>query len=271
MILECQQEGSWGIDRKWDLWSVSKSVLHAVVGVSVGLYGLNLDEPYQGLRARDLLEFRSGLQWRESYEWNPLRSSIIEALFDPTRDRSLPDFVLGHGQGTAKKARYSSGDSILLAEWLRSKGVTSSRIERDIFPRLGLSELELETDSRGLWMASSFTYGTINTLKNFGELYLGKGRQVGKGLDPAWVDALWEQQFHSEPGWALLPHWWSFKGRSSGHAQDWLVASGHWGQAVFLSRSQDLLIVRFGNDRFRRFDWDVFLDELAQVTRTHDR
>jgi hypothetical protein len=271
-VLQCQRPQGWGVSKKWDLWSVSKSLLHAVVGWAVKEEGLSLEERYGSVRVQDLLEFRSGIQWKESYEWNPFRSSIIRALFDPARNLTLEDFVLSHGLGE-QKARYSSGDSMLLAYWLNSRGITAARIQSEVFPKLGLEGLVVETDSNGVWVASSFTYGTFQHLRQLGELY--RIRQLGElyrnpssaVLPENWSSRLWEAQALAKPGWSLLPHWWSFKPQSSNLPSDWLVASGHWGQALFLSRSEPWVVARLGQDRFSRFDWSEFLEALVASRR----
>ena len=112
-------------------WSISKSVLAAVLGVAYGEGRFKLDDPalkfYPALEKHPantlghLLNWASGLDWQEDYEYAPLKSSVVAMLY--TRGhRDMAAFTAAHDSYAAAGLafRYSSGDSNLLAAALKS-------------------------------------------------------------------------------------------------------------------------------------------------------
>ncbi|WP_337588077.1 serine hydrolase, partial [Pseudomonas aeruginosa] len=77
-------------------WSVSKSLLATLLGVAEGEGRFQLDDPvaryyppfarHPEVTLRHLLNWSSGLDWQEDYEFAPLKSSVVAMLYTRGRD-----------------------------------------------------------------------------------------------------------------------------------------------------------------------------------------
>ncbi len=77
-------------------WSVSKSLLATLLSVAEGEGRFQLDDPvaryyppfarHPEVTLRHLLNWSSGLDWREDYEFAPLKSSVVAMLYTRGRD-----------------------------------------------------------------------------------------------------------------------------------------------------------------------------------------
>ena len=257
-------------------WSVTKGVVDALYGVAVQEGLLSIDDPVAAHSAvlaadgRDAITFRhllgmtSGLDFREAYEWAPLRSSVIAMLY--TRGRGdMARFAAGHEMAhpPGSAFAYASGDSVLLMAALRD--VVGEERYADwpwtaLFDVIGM-DATLERDAAGTFVGSSYLYASPRDLAKLGFLYLEDGRwQDRQLLPPGWA------QQAGEPGPAPFygRHWWTNRGDAGDRPwpdapADTIAASGHWGQKMFVIPSRDLVIVRTGDDRDRSFDTDTFL------------
>ncbi|MBF3305856.1 beta-lactamase family protein, partial [Pseudomonas aeruginosa] len=107
-------------------WSVSKSLLATLLGVAEGEGRFQLDDPvaryyppfarHPEVTLRHLLNWSSGLDWQEDYEFAPLKSSVVAMLYTRGRD-DMAGFVAETPQARppGRRFRYSSGDSNVLA------------------------------------------------------------------------------------------------------------------------------------------------------------
>lgn len=261
-------------------WSVTKSVTSALMGVAVHKGALTLDTPLcDHLRAeraencvltpRHLIEFASGLEWRETYENQSYQvSSVIAMLFGEGR-RDLVRFITGHARAAAPGTRYkySTGDSALLASVVRAAMLPrfGEGYAWDLlFDRIGMRSATQERDVAGNPLGGSHFYATPRDLARFGFLYLNDGCWAGERLLPeGWVrdSTVPSAGFraggdHSSEanGW----QWWlnrpvPHRGIASppwpSAPEDAYAAKGHWGQYVVVIPSLDLVIVRTGDDR----------------------
>jgi CubicO group peptidase (beta-lactamase class C family) len=112
-------------------WSISKSILAAVLGVAFGEGRFRLEQPvatfyppfnaHPDIKLQDLLHWASGLDWQEDYEYAPLNSSVVAMLYTRGRGdmaRYTADHRVASAPGTSY--RYSSGDSTVLAAALKT-------------------------------------------------------------------------------------------------------------------------------------------------------
>ena len=107
-------------------WSVSKSLLATLLGVAEGEGRFQLDDPvaryyppfarHPEVTLRHLLNWSSGLDWQEDYEFAPLKSSVVAMLYTRGRD-DMAGFVAETppARPPGRRFRYSSGDSNVLA------------------------------------------------------------------------------------------------------------------------------------------------------------
>ncbi len=273
-------------------WSVSKSFTSALVGVAVGRGALSLEdsicehvkvkrEENCAIRVRHLLEFASGLDWREEYEngGGYQSSSVLAMLYGEGR-RDMVSFITSHERQEAPGTswRYSSGDTTLLAGVLDA--ALKPSLGRDwawslLFDVLGMKSATWERDGKGVLVGSSYLHATPRDLARLGFLYLNDGCWAGQRVLPeGWVasstrvsKAIHLKTYEWGPGDVQGWHWWL--NRPLPGVQEELpwpsvpegayAARGHWGQSITVIPSKDLVVVRTADDRDGSFSLDTFL------------
>jgi len=254
-------------------WSISKSLMATVLGVAYGEGLFSLQDPavkfypalenHPAITLADLLHWASGLDWQEDYEYAPLKSSVVAMLYTLGHG-NMAAFTAGHDEYAApgQAFRYSSGDSNLLSAAL--KNIVGPRRYPDypwtaLFEPLGIRHAVWETDATGTFVASSYAYLTARDLARIGLLMARDGRWGDRQLLPKdWV------AFNRKPFAGYRAHqdtavpggqWWLNRA-VDGAAQPWpdapadtFAALGHWGQALYVIPSENLVIVRYADDR----------------------
>jgi CubicO group peptidase (beta-lactamase class C family) len=270
-------------------WSIAKSLLATVMGVAYGEGRFRLDAPvaeyyppfvaHPQVKVGHLLNWASGLDWQEDYEYAPLKSSVVAMLY--THGRSdMAAFTAAHSADAKPGARfrYSSGDSNVLAAAL--KNMVGAEAYADypwtaLFDPLGITSAVWERDAAGTFVGSSYAYMSARDLARVGLLMQRDGRWGEQQLLPkAWVEfnrtpfANFQPQA-DQPN-KLVPggQWW-LNAAVAGARQPWpdaplnmLVAPGHWGQGVYVLPDEKLVIVRYADDRDGSFDRNHFLKQV---------
>lgn len=254
-------------------WSVSKSVLATLLGVAQGQGRFQLQDPavrfYPPMQAHpevtlaDLLHWASGLDWQEDYEYAPLKSSVVAMLYTRGR-RDMAAYTAARPAAQAPGTRflYSSGDSNVLAAALR--GMVGEQAYADypwraLFEPLGITSATWERDGSGTYVGSSYLYLTARDLARIGLLMQRDGHWGDRQLlPPSWVafNTTSFAQAKAMPGEANPGgHWWLNRPLAGGQAP-WpdapnttYAALGHWGQALYVLPAQQLVIVRYADDR----------------------
>lgn len=272
-------------------WSISKSLMATVLGVAYGEGLFELDdsaakfypslEKHPAISLGHLLNWASGLDWQEDYEYAPLKSSVVAMLY--TRGRGdMAAFTAEHDTYAApgQAFRYSSGDSNLLAAALKTM-VGPQRYPdypwTALFEPLGIRHAVWEADASGTFVASSYAYLTARDLARVGLLMARDGRWHDRQLLPRdWVAfnlkpfaGYKAHQDEAVPG----AHWWL--NRPLGGATspwpdaptDTFAALGHWGQALYVIPSEKLVIVRYGDDRDGSYKHNELLKRVLQAVR----
>lgn len=244
-------------------WSVSKSVLHAAVGILVGESLVDPAAPAPvvawsapgdrrgAITVEDLLTMRDGLDWVEDYDLAAERSDVITMLFGGTGAKGVDDmagFAAARPLATVPGTRfgYSSGTSNVLS------GVVASVVGRhqayldwlgrSLLEPLGMSSAGPGLDRSGVWAASSYLHASARDWLRFGELYLRDGVWEDRRLLPAgWVDHGRCPRSPDGPGTWFGAHWWT-----DGGPLGTFWASGFEGQTVTVCPALDLVVVRFG-------------------------
>lgn len=279
-------------------WSVSKSILQTMVGISVKNGLIKLDDPgyyhyeplagsesHKKITIRHLLNMSSGLSAEEGYESGPLKSSVIAMLY--TRGRKdmgkfCSELSVRSEPGT--HVYYSSCDTNILSALLKkiySKEDYDNLPYKKIFEPLGIKTATFEQDGSGTFVGSSYLYMTARDLAKIGYLYLNDGIWNGERLLPeGWVTFTRTPA----PGYKTTPysddlaednytaHWYANTGvPERGIHEPWpdapkdtYAASGHWGQMLFVIPSLDLVIVRYGDDREKAFIKNEFLKLIKE-------
>ena len=250
-------------------WSMTKSVINALVGVLVkeGKISMNdpaaipqwrgSSDPRRKITWDQLLRMTSGLQFRENYR-NPL-ADVIYMLF------GVPDaaaYAAAKPLESEPGARwsYSSGTTNIIAYAIRQTLGESSYLEfprRALFDRLGMTSAVMETDAAGTFVGSSFMYATARDWARFGLLYLRDGVGSGRRILPeGWV-AYTRTPAPNAPDQQYGAHFWlqiskGYRCGSDGRSlpADAFHAIGHKGQFVTIIPSRELVLVRLGATRY---------------------
>ncbi|MBW2311919.1 MAG: serine hydrolase [Deltaproteobacteria bacterium] len=250
-------------------WSMTKSVINALVGILVGQGELDLDAPapvpeWQGpddprrkITLDQLLRMESGLAFIEEYEEN-IDSDCNNMLFN-TPDTAGFAAAMPLEAEPGSRWSYSSGSANILARIVRGASGTSRAAQFDfprraLFERIGMSSAIIEPDPSGTFVVSSFMYATARDWARFGLLYLNDGVWMGERILPdGWVTYSTTPTPHAPPAEAYGALFWLNAGNATRWIpelpEDMFSASGHEGQYVMVIPSRDVVVVRLGLTR----------------------
>jgi len=255
---------SVGIDTPLLGFSMTKSVVNALVGILVERGRLSVAEP------------APIAEWRN--DTNPRRDITIEHLMRMTSGLALDEDKLGfdassqmvylHNDMAAYAARatvlappatrfaYSSPSVQLLARIIRdSVGGPEQTLEfawRELFNPLGMRNVTLEFDATGTLQGSSYMFASARDWARFGLLYLYDGVVGGRRILPnGWVEFSARATLNTDYGagfWTNRSHNQQAVNRVSwGMPRDAFFALGKLGQIIVVLPSQQLVIVRLGD------------------------
>ncbi|WP_425313055.1 serine hydrolase domain-containing protein [Pseudomonas putida] len=267
-------------------WSISKSVLATVLGVARREGRFALDAPvaryyppmqaHPKVRIEDMLHWASGLAWQEDYEYAPLKSSVVAMLYTRGRgDMAAYTSARPAAVEPGERFLYSSGDSNVLAAALRGMVGTQEYADypwQALFIPLGIESAVWERDASGTLVGSSYLYLSARDLARIGLLMLRDGRWQSQQLLPRdWVafNRRLFSQARAEPGEANPGgHWW-LNQPIPGSGRPWpdapvdtFAALGHWGQALYVVPEEQLVIVRYADDRDGQFQHNELLKRV---------
>ena len=253
-------------------WSMTKTMLNALVGILVKEGRLVIDrpvpvpewqdvgDPRQAITLDQMLRMSSGLEFDES-AWNPV--SDVTVMLLGSRDAGLyaAQKHLGAAPGTVWQ--YSSGTTNIISRAIRAVINDDARYadfpRRALFDRLGMSSAVIETDPSGAFIGSSFGYASARDWARLGMLYVNDGVWDGQRILPeGWV-AYTRTPAPADPLKRYGAHvWLKVADEYSGDAElpaDTFHATGHAGQFVTMIPSAHLVVVRLGLTRYPNA-WD---------------
>jgi CubicO group peptidase (beta-lactamase class C family) len=266
-------------------WSMTKSVLNALVGILVGERRLSLNDralvpewqppdPRAGITLEDLLRMRSGLKFSEVY--SDFSSDVIEMLFNrPDAAAYAAAQPLAVASGSLWS--YASGTTNILSAIVRRVVGDADYLEwprRVLFEPLGMTSAILEPDASGTFVASSFMLATARDWARFGQLFAQDGVWNGTRILPeGWVafsTTPTPQSLHGNYG----AHWWLAVPADMGGGTpssrripaDAFFAIGHEAQLLTVIPSLRLVIVRLGlSIHIEAWNHPAFLAELIEA------
>ena len=247
-------------------WSVTKSVLSALVGILVGEKRLSLEDhallpewqssndERAAITLEDLLRMRSGLAFSEIYS-DP-RADVAQMLYARS---DMAGFAASKPVTSPPGTvwQYSSGTTNIISRILRH---TIGEREYHAFPRralfgpLAMSSAVMEPDAAGTFVGSSYMFATARDWARFGQLYLQDGVWDGRRILPeGWVRFSATPTPQSPDG-CYGAHWWlklpkDFGGETEAASRiprDAFFALGHEGQTITVIPSRRLVVVRLG-------------------------
>lgn len=252
-------------DTRLQSWSMSKSFLHAALGLLVDDGKLNPDAPapvpeWQGngderkpITIRQLAQMVDGLDFHEDY--GDTDAEVMQMLFGAGRGdvgKLAAATKLGHAPGAVWS--YSSGSANILARIVRDtlggREATRAYLDERLFKPTGMTSATPEFDASGTWIASSYVHATARDFARFGLLYLKHGFWDGRQvLSSAWTDSAAQGAPAAKGRYGML-FWRNGKDSESGKCAisdklpcDMYFARGFGGQLIAIAPSHDAVIV----------------------------
>lgn len=269
IVAERYSEGI-GKDTRLQSWSMSKSFLHAALGMAVVDGKLNLQapapvpewkdpsDPRHAITLRQLAQMTSGLAFTENYG-DPF-GEAMQMLF------GAGSGDVGHAAASQAAVHppgtfwfYSSSSANIVSRALRD-ALGGREAYRDflrtrLFTPLGIKSAVPEFDASGTWIGSSYVHATARDFARFGLLYLRGGTWEGRQiLSRDWVDfartpTLASKGLYGEFFWLNAPD--PDTGAPAIAAElptDVFMARGFGGQFITIVPSRDAIIVMLNAD-----------------------
>lgn len=261
-------------------WSLSKSVMNAMIGALAAQGRLRVDDPVPVASWRNagdgrhavtydhLLRMSSGLRFDENYA-SPF-SDVSRMLFGVADAGAYAESrALASTPGSVWS--YSSGSTMVLAHVLAtladSPAAYREMPRRLVFGPLGMQSAVMETDARGTFEATSSVYATAADWARFGWLYANDGLWNGRRILPmGWV-AYSSSPARSDPSGRYAAHFWRYtvedrdrvEAAGASLPQGAFYAEGFGGQRITISPSGQTVVVRLGAGTERNaFDNTMF-------------
>jgi len=266
-----------GFDKDTEIlgWSMSKSVVNALIGILVKDGKMSLEQDHlfshwtderSTITLNDMLQMQSGLDFEENYA---TKSDATEMLFmseNVVEVASRPTLEVEPGT----KWYYSSGTTNALMGLVRNQFDNQQEYlkfpHERLFHKIGMHSMVLEVDESGNYIGSSFGYATPRDWAKFGLLYLNEGNWYGEQIvDTSWVEFSREPAEHGEGLYG--GHFW----HNHNHVKfkdvptDLFYCSGFQGQYVYILPSNDLVVVRMGLNEGEGYDANGFLKGVIEA------
>lgn len=257
-------------------WSMMKSVNAALVGLLAKDGHWNLDEPApvkswsgderKNITMRHLLNMTSGLDWEEDYSKVSTATSMLYA--SSNMGLYAQDRPLAHTPGS--HWYYSSGTSNILA-WLVADAFPDREsywnyAYQRLFGPLGMEHFLVETDAAGVFVGSSYAYGSARDWAKFAQLFMNEGYWQGEQLlDSSWV-RFCKRTVDASNGFYGGQFWTNGNGRFKSYSTSDYWLDGFQGQQVLIHPEHELIVVRIGvMYDVKNFDFDQWIGRIIKA------
>jgi len=240
-------------------WSMTKSITGAMTGILVEEGKLDISAPAdvpewanderRNITPEEILHMSSGLDWFENYF--TISDATVMLMQSDDMYASVIKCPAKYEPGTFWN--YSSGDANLLSGLIRTaigsvEEYHSFPYEKLLHP-IGMTHTLMETDASGLFVASSYCYGTTRDWARFGLLFLNNGIMNGDTiLQPSWVEFCRTAAPASDGNYAGT--FWLIEPNPLQNLkdvpEDVYFADGFQGQRIYIIPSKKLVVVRMG-------------------------
>ncbi|MFQ6037513.1 MAG: serine hydrolase domain-containing protein, partial [Candidatus Aminicenantales bacterium] len=262
-------------------WSMTKSVINALVGILVGQGKIALqapapvpewqdpDDPRHAITVDHLLRMSSGLRFIEEYEENPTSDVDIMLFTKPDTAAFAASFPLEAEPDT--RWHYSSGTSNILSRIIRQCFPDDTAYwafpRKALFNRIGMRTAVFETDASGTFVGASFLYASARDWARFGLLYLNEGVWEGERILPeGWVEYTTTPTPTNTRG-SYGAHFWLNRGNRDNPEdrpfprlpRDLFSCEGYQGQFVMILPSRNLVVVRLGMTTHGGWNMEEFM------------
>ncbi len=262
---------------KFHGWSMTKSITGTLAGILADKGMLDIDKPVgieewadddrKNITLKNVIQMSTGLDWFENYF--TISDATVMLMQSDDMLASITGTELAHEPGSVWN--YSSGDANLLSGIIRNAidndDVYHALAYKKLFHRIGMLNTVVETDASGLFVASSYSYGSTRDWARFGLLFLNNGVFAGDTiLSQEWVDFMktpasasngtyagtfWIEEPTAENALVDIP-------------ADIFFADGFLGQRVYIIPSKKLVVVRMGYS-MSNFSMNDFLREVIST------
>lgn len=258
-------------------WSMTKSITGAWAGILADQGKLNPNAPAgfpewqnddrKNISVKNIIQMSSGLDWFENYF--TISDATIMLMQSDNMLASVLDNKLAYPPGT--HWNYSSGDANLLSGIIRNRMNDDNAYHKNLYTKLlypaGMLHTRVETDATGLFVASSYSYGTTRDWARFGMLFLNNGVMAGDTiLSKKWVDFMKTPAEASNGNYAGT--FWLREANPlnalNDVPNDVFFADGFLGQRVYIIPSKKLVVVRMGYG-MSNFNMNNFLSEVIKT------
>jgi hypothetical protein len=239
-------------------WSVTKSVINALVGILVRQGRLSVQQsapvaewsdagdPRHSISIDQLLRMTSGLDIDETL--SPFDAVSRMLFLEPDMAAFAARAPLRTTPGT--RWNYTSANTLILSRIIRETvekhGTAVLEFAwRELFEPLGMTTVTLELDETGTPVGSTYMFASARDWARFGMLYVNDGVVGGRRILPeGWVRYSSSPSLDSGYGAGF----WIGISRNKDRRlpADSIAASGHLGQEVMVLPSERLVVARFG-------------------------
>jgi CubicO group peptidase (beta-lactamase class C family) len=269
-------------------WSMTKSVVNALVGILVKQGKLAVDRPapvaeWSGpgdlrkeITLDHLLHMSSGLEFDERS--GPFLSDVNMMLL---RNGDTAAYAVAKPlrQAPGTYWKYSSGTTNIVSRIIR-ECVGGGDAEYHAFPRkalfekVGMTSAVMEVDASGTFIGSSFMYATARDWARFGMLYLHDGVWKGERILPEGWAAYSAKPAPAAPKGVYGAHFWTNGPTGVPDRErpfprlpvDTFYASGYEGQYIVIIPSRGLVVVRLGLTKDRNaWNMEVFVSDILDA------
>ncbi len=271
-----------GFDKNSKLlaWSMTKSIINAMVGILVKQGKLKLEEaaPIEAWKAddrknitlADLMHMSSGLNWEENYG---APSGATNMLFKK-KDMGVYAAESKLESKPGEVFKYSSGTTNIISRIVRDKVGDENYYQfpyKELFNKIGMRSIVLEPDAGGTFVGSSYSFATARDFARFGLLFHNDGVWNGERILPeGWVRFSVTPATGAKQG-QYGAQWWTNVGEKNNPSSrpypdipaDGYSAEGHEGQYIFVVPSKKLVVVRLGLSPVD-FDMNKLVSEVIQ-------
>ena len=250
-------------------WSMTKSITATLFGIlekqnKIDLNSTHLFPEWENderanITLNALLQMNSGLEWDENYDEI---SDVTKMLF---LEKDMSQMQLNKPlQFTINEHwNYSSGTTNLLSRYLREQFKTHEDYlnfpVKQLYDKLGMSSMMIETDLSGNYVGSSYAWATTRDWGKLGLLYLHNGKWNDEQIiNESWVDYVRTPCANSDKIYGA--HFWLNAGGILPDApRDMYSMQGYQGQKVYIIPSKEMVVVRMGLTEEPDFDFNKML------------
>lgn len=257
-------------------FSMAKSFTSFLIGCAIeDKYINSIDDPvtiyipelkengFEDVTIENLLQMTSGLDFNESYI-NPFGHA---ATFYYGRNLEKSSLKLKLKNKPNELTEYVSGNTqllgLILDRVLKEKSI-SQYLEEKLWKQVGMeysASWSIDKKKDGLEKTFCCINARAIDFAKFGRLYLNKGNWNGKQIvSKSWVHSSTKLD--------------SLKGSNLGYQYQWwipnekgdFIAEGILGQFIFVSPSQNLIIVRMG-EKYGNVNWEDTFEKIKEVVK----